>query len=114
MLLHGDLHHWNIISSQRQSWLALDPKGIVGEPIFEVGALLRNPVNKILFLPDLKDITMRRLEILTEILAFEREHMLKWSLAQAVLAAQWSFEMGSDDWQAFEYCAGAFYEILLA
>ncbi len=114
VLLHGDLHHWNILSSQRHSWLALDPKGIVGGSIFDVGALLRNPVNNILSMPDFKDITIRRLDILTEILGFEGQHMLGWSLVQAVLAAQWSYEDGAEDWQTFEYCAGIFYELLLA
>ncbi|MCG2718424.1 MAG: aminoglycoside phosphotransferase family protein, partial [Nanoarchaeota archaeon] len=33
VLLHGDLHHWNILSAKRQPWLALDPKGVTGERI---------------------------------------------------------------------------------
>jgi len=41
-LLHGDLHHDNILAAERQPWLALDLKGLVGEPAYEVGALLRN------------------------------------------------------------------------
>ncbi len=41
-LLHGDLHHWNILSAERQPWLALDPKGLIGEAEYEVGALTRN------------------------------------------------------------------------
>ena len=41
-LLHGDLHHWNILAAQREPWLALDPKGLVGEVAYEPGALLRN------------------------------------------------------------------------
>ena len=43
VLLHGDLHHWNILSASRQPWLALDPKGVIGEREYDVGALLRNP-----------------------------------------------------------------------
>src|SRR5690606_30028264 len=42
VLLHGDLHNDNILLSQR-GWLAIDPKGIVGEREFELGAYLRNP-----------------------------------------------------------------------
>ena len=26
MLLHGDLHHYNILSADRAAWLAIDPK----------------------------------------------------------------------------------------
>src|SRR6202040_3906156 len=43
VMLHGDLHHFNILSARRQPWLAIDPKGLAGEPAYEVGALLRNP-----------------------------------------------------------------------
>src|SRR5262249_34292324 len=44
VLLHGDLHHDNILAAQRQPWLAIDPKGLIGEPAYETGALLRNPL----------------------------------------------------------------------
>ncbi|MDP1615246.1 MAG: aminoglycoside phosphotransferase family protein, partial [Methylococcales bacterium] len=42
VLLHGDLHHYNILQHQ-EAWLAIDPKGVVGEREFEIGAFLRNP-----------------------------------------------------------------------
>lgn len=42
VLLHGDLHPGNILRATREPWLAIDPKGVVGEPAYEVGALLRN------------------------------------------------------------------------
>jgi streptomycin 6-kinase len=43
VMLHGDLHHDNILRSTREPWLAIDPHGIVGDPGYEVGALLFNP-----------------------------------------------------------------------
>jgi len=33
VLLHGDLHHFNILSANRQPWLSIDPKGVVGESV---------------------------------------------------------------------------------
>ncbi len=42
MLIHGDLHHFNILSSER-GWLAIDPKGVIGPAAYEVGPLLMNP-----------------------------------------------------------------------
>ncbi len=38
----GDLHHENILAAERAPWLAIDPKGVIGEPAYEMGALLRN------------------------------------------------------------------------
>jgi streptomycin 6-kinase len=42
VLLHGDLHHANILAAEREPCLAIDPKGLVGEPVYETGAWLRN------------------------------------------------------------------------
>ena len=43
MLIHGDLHHYNILLS-KDSWLAIDPKGVIGPAAYEVGPLLMNPL----------------------------------------------------------------------
>jgi streptomycin 6-kinase len=43
VVLHGDLHHDNILAADREPWLAIDPHGVVGDPGYEVGALLYNP-----------------------------------------------------------------------
>lgn len=94
VLLHGDLHHYNILSAG-DGWKAIDPKGVAGEPAYEVGALLRNPFT-IFAEPDLKRITARRLDILAETLDMDRERLRQWSLAQAVLSAWWSYEDGGD------------------
>src|SRR4051812_619109 len=43
LLLHGDFHHYNVLSAERASWLAIDPKGMTGDPGYEVGPFLLNP-----------------------------------------------------------------------
>ncbi len=53
VLLHGDLHHGNILQSGDAAWVAIDPKGVIGEPAYEVGALLRNPMPDIASVPAL-------------------------------------------------------------
>lgn len=44
LLLHGDLHHRNILLGKGNSWVAVDPKGVIGESSFEVGPFLYNPI----------------------------------------------------------------------
>jgi streptomycin 6-kinase len=92
VLLHGDLHHWNIMATQRAPWLALDPKGIAGEPAYEVGALLRNQIPRLLALPDPAGAMARRIAILADELGFDRARLAAWGVAQAVLSAWWSIE----------------------
>jgi len=50
-VLHGDLHHDNILRAAREPWLAIDPKGRVGEPICEYAALVRNPIEQLVEQP---------------------------------------------------------------
>jgi streptomycin 6-kinase len=112
VLLHGDLHHWNILSATRQPWLALDPKGVIGEREYEVGALLRNPWGEIHKHPDIKQIQERRIDILAEALRFDRQRMLGWGVAQAVLSAWWSVEDHGDGWKGAMRVAEILYELM--
>ena len=105
VLLHGDLHHENILSAERQPWLALDPKGVVGEPAYETGALLRNPFPHLLAWPNVHRILARRVDQLTEELRFDRERLVAWGLAQAVLSAWWDYEDHGHGWEQGIACA---------
>jgi streptomycin 6-kinase len=92
VLLHGDLHHGNVLAAARAPWLAIDPKGLVGEPAYEVGALLRNPLPQLFNMSQPVRVSERRIALLSEELGFERARVRGWGLAQAVLAGWWSFE----------------------
>jgi len=92
VLLHGDLHHFNILRAERAPWLAIDPKGVTGEPAYDVGALLRNPAPSLLQQPDPARILARRVDLLSEQLGFDRTRILMWGTAQAVLSAWSNFE----------------------
>jgi len=99
MLLHGDLHHDNVLSAKRAPWLALDPKGLIGEPEYEVGALLRNPKPWLLDQPHPGSILNRRLDQLSEELGFDRQRLHGWAFSQAVLTAWWSYEDHGYGWE---------------
>ena len=105
VVLHGDLQHYNILSAARQPWLAIDPKGVVGEAEYETGALLRNPMPGIPAWPNLERVLARRIDQLAEELGFDRERIGGWAVAQAVLSAWWSYEISggelNDDCKAF-------------
>jgi streptomycin 6-kinase len=94
VVLHGDLHHFNILAAEREGWLAIDPKGVVGEPAYEAGALLRNPVPGVFGWPDLKAKTGRRMTVLAERLNLAAARIAGWAYAQMVLSAWWSLEDG--------------------
>jgi streptomycin 6-kinase len=114
VLLHGDLHHWNILSAEREPWLAIDPKGIVGEPAYEVGALLRNELDWVTKKPDPQRLTARRVAILAEELNLERERTLAWGVAQAVLSAWWCVEDHMDCHEGAIACAEIIDQVLVS
>lgn len=92
-LLHGDLQHYNVLFDSQRGWLAIDPKGVVGETEYELGAFVRNPVAK----PELflsRSTIERRLKQFTNRLGLDYERALAWAFAQAVLSAIWSIEDG--------------------
>jgi streptomycin 6-kinase len=92
VVLHGDLHHYNILAAERAPWLAIDPQGVLGEPAFEAAALLRNPSPQVFRWPDLRARTQRRLDILAEHTGLDRWRLAAWGLASGVLSEWWDVE----------------------
>ena len=99
VLLHGDLHHYNILAAERRPWLALDPKGLIGEPAYEIGAFLRNPR------PQPVHVLARRVDQFVQELGFDRARIVGWGVAQAVLSAWWSIEDHGHGWEPAIVCA---------
>jgi streptomycin 6-kinase len=89
VVLHGDLHQGNVLSAEREPWLAVDPKGVVGEAEYEAGAFLRN---RLLVQSNPRAALAKRVDRFAAELACDRERVAGWGLAQAVLSAWWSYE----------------------
>jgi streptomycin 6-kinase len=92
-LLHGDLHHYNVLFDRNAGWVAIDPWGVIGEKEFEVGACLRNPIDALQLLSDPK-VMERRLKTYEAMLNIDADRALKWAFASAVLAILWPCEPG--------------------
>jgi streptomycin 6-kinase len=92
-LLHGDLQHYNVLFDENRGWLVVDPKGVIGEVEYELGASLRNPSENIAHFFSARAVT-RRLEIYESILGIDIPRALQWAFAQAVLSLVWSVEDG--------------------
>jgi len=93
VLLHGDLHHGNVLRAEREDWLAVDPHGVAGEAAYDAGAWLYNP------LPDPKRavpaLVPRRVEQLADGLGAPVERVVGWGFVQAVLSAVWTASDGA-------------------
>ncbi|NRS18196.1 phosphotransferase [Brevibacillus sp. HB1.4B] len=87
-LLHGDLHHENILRAEREPWLAIDPKGLIGETEYEVIPFLLN------HLPEdgVEEVMKQRIDGLTKALSLQKERVLAWAYCHSVLSAWWFIE----------------------
>lgn len=96
VLLHGDLHHENILLSKQGKWLAIDPKGVIGDPVYEVGSSILNPTPELPENKDVKSIIQKRIDLFAKLLEFDRKRIFDWAYVQAALGACWAVEYGSD------------------
>lgn len=91
VLLHGDLHHENILQHY-DAWLVIDPKGVIGENAYEVAAFIRNPIPELLTALNLKDLINARIVKFAELLDIDKQRIEEWCFVQAVLSWTWTLE----------------------
>jgi streptomycin 6-kinase len=84
VLLHQDLHTDNVLAAQREPWLVIDPKPLVGEREFAVAPIVRDYV-----LGHSRADVLQRLDRLTSQLGLDRERALGWTIGQTVA---WMFD----------------------
>jgi streptomycin 6-kinase len=89
-ILHGDLHHFNVLRAQRALWLAIDPHGLAGDRCFDICQFLRNPNNTVVPIA----VCRRRLDIFCAELGLDRQRTKDWCFVHDVLNACWNFEDG--------------------
>lgn len=92
VLTHGDLHHDNILLSQKRGWIAIDPKGIVAEPAYDVAAMIRNPYKLFSRDVDFAPLLKRRIQILSEELDISAKRLHGWCMAQTILSGVWTVD----------------------
>jgi streptomycin 6-kinase len=90
VVLHGDLHHDNVLAAGREPWLVIDPHGVLGDPGYEIGAALYNPLGYEAVLPLLPG----RIEQFADGLAMPVDRVVAWGFVQAVLCEVWGAEGG--------------------
>jgi len=96
VILHGDLHHGNILYSANSGWVAIDPKGICGDPGYEVGSFMLNGLPTEVSDSVIREIFDERLSIFSNVFQTGRERLAGWAFCHAVLSAVWDFEESAE------------------
>ena len=92
VVLHGDIHHGNVLDGGDRGWLAIDPKGLLGERTFDFVNILRNPDAVVALAPGRFG---RQVEVLAAAASLDRRRLLDWTLAFAGLSAAWHLADGT-------------------
>jgi streptomycin 6-kinase len=94
VVLHGDIHHENILRDPRSGWAAIDPKGLIGEATYDYANTLENPIAH-------KDVVLapgrlrRQAEVIAETAGLELRRLLEFTFAYAALSECWGVEDGN-------------------
>ncbi|KAA1184663.1 3'-kinase [Rhizobium tropici] len=91
--LHGDVHHGNILDFAERGWLAIDPKGLVGERGFDYANLFCNPDHAV---ATSHGRLARQVNVVSKAAGLDRFRLLQWIVAWAGLSAAWLIEDGLD------------------
>lgn len=94
VLLHGDLHHDNILMNNG-NWCVIDPKGIIGDPIFEVASFIQNPI--LLDQKDPSQFIQKGVAAFAENLKVSATTITEWCFVKSVLSWAWSLSDCTDD-----------------
>ncbi len=90
-LLHGDLHHENILLDGRD-WKAIDPQGFIGDPVFDVCAYVLNPFPILIQHPKAKALIDARICDISKRLSMPLSRIRDWVYVKNVLCWQWSLD----------------------
>ncbi|MGV2050647.1 aminoglycoside phosphotransferase family protein [Agrobacterium sp. 22-209-1] len=91
--LHGDLHHENIMRSER-GWIIIDPAGLIGDAALDVANMFSNPLDRF-------DLTRSEARIASMAAIFakalqrDERLLLQYAFAYGCLSAAWHEEDGN-------------------
>jgi streptomycin 6-kinase len=92
-ILHGDLHHQNVLDGGERGWLVIDPKGVCGERGYDHAAMLCNPHGEV---PPTATQMIRQVDVVAEAAGLERVRLTRWLLVHAATSAAWCLQDGFD------------------
>jgi streptomycin 6-kinase len=106
-LLHWDLHYDNILAGGRESWLAIDPEPLAGDPGFDLLPALDNRWDDIVATGDVTGAVLYRFDLLTEVLGLDRRRAAGWSLGRVLQNSLWDVEDGHSALQPIQAAIAA-------
>jgi len=89
VILHGDIHHGNVLDFGKRGWLVIDPKGLIGERGFDYTNIFSNPDYETAAAPGALE---RRLSIISDAADLNKTRLTQWIVSQSALSAVWDID----------------------
>jgi streptomycin 6-kinase len=96
VVLHGDLHHDNVLMHEERGWVVIDPKGLVGDAGYDTAAMLYNPLGYVDGISDPEPLLRRRLAIVSGVVGIDRDLLAAWGFVKVVLSLLWDLADGGE------------------
>jgi streptomycin 6-kinase len=91
VFLHGDFHPGNVLAAQREPWLVIDPKPLVGDPAYDLAQWLGNRYEAAALTHEPVSILRRQIERFAERLALDPARIAGWTFVKS-LGWEWEPE----------------------
>lgn len=104
VVLHGDLHHGNVLDFGSAGWRAIDPKALLGDRAFDYANMLCNPDATTALAPGRLEA---RLGVIEATAGIPRQRMLRWTVAWGALSSVWNVLDGGDPGHALDVARAA-------
>ena len=100
ILLHGDLHHWNILSDAGRGWLAIDPKGVIGASCLDVGRFINNAMGFGETAANKRQILLEAVAVFSDVLGENEERMFAGAFCDKIMGSSWGLKQDPDAHEA--------------
>jgi streptomycin 6-kinase len=106
VLLHTDLHYENVLAAEREPWLAIDPKPMLGYAEYEVAPLLWNRWPEATSANDLASHLWRRADVVGEVAGLDRDLTTAWTVVRQAVNVLDALDAADDDWRQMSRTIG--------
>lgn len=100
ILLHGDLHHWNILDDADRGWMAIDPKGVIGASCLDVGRFIGNAMGFGESVPEQRQILLNAMRAFSAALGQSEERVFAGAFCDRVTSCSWGLKHDEDEGEA--------------
>ncbi|MET0692288.1 MAG: aminoglycoside phosphotransferase family protein [Propionibacteriaceae bacterium] len=94
VLIHTDLHYFNVLAAEREPWLVIDPKPMSGEAAYEVAPMLWNRWDEAVASGNIRNAMLDRMYALVDAAGLDEERVRAWVIVRQLVNIKWALEDG--------------------